>query len=88
MVLPPEVTKLPHLEESHEVCFCNVRDGHHLSIVVEVKVVVNHGVKSRVAGEGDGIVAGGQGGEHTGLQVHGAIPTSFLGNTLSCTWTT
>ena len=37
---------------------------YHLSIMIEVKVVVNHGIKLRVAGEGECVVAGGETGEH------------------------
>ena len=36
---------------------------YHMSIMIQVEVVVHSGIKSRVAGEGEGVVAAGEAGE-------------------------
>ena len=46
--------------------------------MVEVKVVVHPGIKSRVARESEGVVAWREAGEHPRLQIHGTISTSVL----------
>ena len=52
---------------------------YHMSIMIQVEVVVHPGIKSRVAREGEGVVAAGQAGEHPGLQVHCTVPAPLLG---------
>ena len=36
---------------------------YHMSIMIQVEVVVHSGIKSRVAGEGEGVVAADEAGE-------------------------
>lgn len=50
-----------------------------MSIMIQVEVVVHPGIKSRVAREGEGVVAADEAGEHPGLQVHRTVPASLLG---------
>ena len=52
---------------------------YHMSIMIQIEVVVHSGIKSRVTREGEGVVAADEAGEHPGLQVHCAVPASLLG---------